>query len=343
LCAAAIISLEPATAASRATAAASKITIAFDQGYCGNGWRITENDALFAEAKQLEQAGQLASYKYLCASGSVTTQESQMADLVIEHPSVIIVDPQSGTALNGVIAKAYAVHIPVLVLDAGPVTSTLPYELNADNPDRIFAIGQYLANRLHGVGNIFEDRGIAGNLAEADYHAALLAAFKPYPKIHIVKSVWGDWTDSVSEEATAAVISALPTINAVVCQEGCYGVLEAFKAAGRPVPLINGDNEGYFVKWWSSEYKATGYTTISLQTNPGIGGAGMYVADQIARGEPVPKYMYMPLLPITAATLSQFSYLPDNATTASKTYSNSWYQANIIDKPVSAKSYETIP
>ncbi len=149
------------------------------------------NSAFFTEAKLLEKQGQLASYKYVCANGSVATQESQIATLIIDHPSVIIIDPQSTTALNGVIARAHAAGIPVLDTESGPVTSPIPYELNEDNWADLYLAGQYIAQRLHGVGNVFEDRGEAGLTNETVFHYGLLAALKPYPKIHVVASCVG--------------------------------------------------------------------------------------------------------------------------------------------------------
>jgi len=331
LCATAALGLLPWAGLSAAPAAASssKVTIAFAQGYCGNTWRATMDNAFFTEAKQLEQAGMLSSYKYVCANNSVSTQESQMADFILEHPSVIVLDPTSSTALNGEIARAVAAHIPVLVTDSGPVTSTLPYELNAPNADLMLTLDSYLAQRLHGKGNVLVVRGIAGNLAEQQFYGATVSVFKKYPGIHVVGTVWGQWTDAISEQAVAKVLSGLPSIQGVSQQGGSYGVVEAFKAAGRPIPVIEGDNRGTFLKWWAAEHKLNGYTTLSAATNPGIGAADVYVAVQIADGKAVPKNMLMPILTIDQQQLPQYAGLPVTAS-ASAVYPNSWYQKNII-------------
>ena len=333
LCATAALGLVPAAGLSAAPALANpaKITIAFAQGYCGNTWRATMDNAFFAEAKQLENAGVLASYKYVCADNSVPTQESQMADFILEHPSVIVLDPTSSTALNGEIAKAVAAHIPVLVTDSGPVTSPLAYELNAPNAQLMLTLDSYLAQRLHGKGNVLVVRGIAGNLAEQQFYNATVSVYKKYPGIHIVGTVWGQWTDAISEQAVAKVLSGLPSIQGVSQQGGSYGVAEAFKAAGRPIPITVGDNRGTFVHWWAAEHKLNGYTTLSAATNPGIGSADVYVAVQMAEGKAVPKNMLMPILTITQAQLPAYSSLSLTAS-AAKTYPDSWYQTNIIGR-----------
>jgi ribose transport system substrate-binding protein len=287
------------------------------------------NSAFFYEANLLKSEGQIASYKYVCANGSVSTQESQIADLILDRPSVIIIDPNSTTALNGVIAKVHAAGIPVLVTESGPVTSTIPYELNEDNWGNMYQAGQYLAKRLNGVGNILEDRGNAGFTNETVFHYGLLAALKPYPKIHVVASVWGAWDDATTEAKVTAIISGLPKIAAVASQGGVYGALEAFAAAGRPVPLVTGDNRGTFLHWWAAEHKKTGYTTVSIEVNPGVGAAAAYVGLQIAEGKYVPKTMVMPVLTVTQATLPQYANTP-LTTTAAHVYPASWFQANLL-------------
>ena len=62
----------------------------------------------------------------LDANNSVNTQISQINDLILAKVNVILIDPTSSTALNGVISKAMAAGIKVLVFSDGPVTSTKP-------------------------------------------------------------------------------------------------------------------------------------------------------------------------------------------------------------------------
>jgi len=329
VCATAMLALAPVGVASTASAG-SNITIAFSQGYCGNTWRAAMNSAFFYEAKLLVKQGQIASYKYVCAQGSAATQESQIATLILDHPTVLIIDPDSTTALNGVIAKAHAAGIPVLDTESGPVTSTIPYELNEDNWDNMYLAGEYIAQRLHGVGNVLEDRGQPGYTNETVFHYGLLAALKAYPKIHVVASVWGKWDDATSEANTAAILSGLPTINAIAGQGGTYGMLEALKAAGRPVPVVTGDNRGTFLHWWAAETKATGFTTESIEVNPGVGAAAAWVAAQIGAGKKVPMTMVMPVLTVTQSMLPQYENTP-LTTTASAVYPASWYQEHLIN------------
>jgi ribose transport system substrate-binding protein len=259
--------------------------------------------------------------------------------MIIEHVAVLVIDPCSPTALNGVIAKAVSAGIPVLDLNDGPVTATARhYELNCAQTPIMESEIVYEAKRLNGHGNILDIRGIAGTESDALYQVGLAKELKIYSGIKVVASVFGNWTDSVAESATAAVLPSLPTINGVVSQGGEeYGAVEAFEAAGRPVPIIWGGNRGNFLHWWVSEYKKNGYTTESESNNPGIGAAAMYVAVQIAAKKQVPHNMVMPNLLITQATLNKYLSVPVTGV-AYKIYSASWFNSNLMNQGRNAAS-----
>lgn len=59
--------------------------------------------------------------------------------------------------------------------------------------------------------------------------------------------------------------------------------MQAFEAAGMELPVIGGDNRGYFLKWWANE-APDGYDTISVSSNPWDGATGVYVACDILSG-----------------------------------------------------------
>ena len=193
-------------------------------------------------------------------------------------------------------------------------------------------LGKYIVYRLHGVGNVLEVRGVAGNSDDIIDHNELLATLKPYPKIHIVASIWGQWDDSVSESAISSVISGLPTINCVATEGGSYGAVEAFEEAGRPIPLVMGDDRGTFLKWWATQYKKDGYTTLSAATDPDVGAGAVYIAVRMAEGKPVPKYMQMPDLVISQSSLSAWLKVTPASVSAASTFNNSWFQAHLLNQ-----------
>ena len=305
------------------------IVIGFSQSYTGNQYRQAEDKDFMAVAQKLKNAGKISGVDFLNANNSVSTQVSQIDDLILKHVSILIVDPASPTALNGAIAKAVAAGIPVLAFNDGPVTSTKAYQFNFNNPKMDEVAMQYVANRLHGHGNVLLIRGIAGTGTDNGFYQGMQNVLKKYPGLKAVGTVYGNWTESVAQSKVASILPSLPTVNAIVTEGGeGYGAIQAFNAAGKPVPLVVGGNRGVFLNWWAQQAQK-GYKTMSISANPWIGGAAVYVAMDILNHQKVPKNMTMPLLQITQNQLSQYANVPLNGI-AQKAYSNSWVTAHVI-------------
>ena len=155
--------------------------------------------------------------------------------------------------------------------------------------------------------------------------------FKAFPGIKIVGSVYGDWSQSVAQSAVAAILPSLPTVDAVITATGeAYGAVQAFQAAGRPVPLAIGDGCACFTDWALTQAKtAAGYTTINYSPNPGIGGVAAYVALDILNHVKVPKTMIMPMLTVPQSQFAQFTSFPSTYQ-LQNIYSNAWVKQNLL-------------
>jgi len=306
------------------------IVIGFSQAFSSNSWQTANNASAAAAIKALEANKKVSGYKFLDANNSPSTQITQINDLILAHVSVILVDPTSSTALNGVIAKAIHAGIPVLVFSDGPVTSTLPYELEFPLKQYEVISAQYIAQRLHGKGNVLDVRGVAGTGGDQTMQSGVVSGFQNYPGIKIVGTVYGEWAEAPTESKVAQLLPSLPRIDAVIQQGGeGYGVAQAFQAAGRPIPLIVMGNRTEELQFWNNQHKKNGYTTLSLSANPGIGASAVYVGYAIASGQKVPKNMTFPNLQISQTTLGNFLNLPAGGV-ASQSYSQAWTQQNII-------------
>lgn len=306
------------------------ITIGFSQAFSSNSWQTANNQAADAAIKVLKSQGKVSSYKFLDANNNVNTQISQINDLILAHVNVILIDPTSATALNGVIAKAISAGIKVLVFSDGPVTSTKPYELEFPLKEYEVISAKYIAQRLHGKGNVLDVRGVAGTGGDQTMQSGVVSGFKAYPGIKIVGSVYGGWDEATTESKVAQLLPSLPHIDAVIQQGGeGYGVAQAFQAAGRPVPLIVMGNRGEELQLWDKQNKKDGYTTLSLSANPGIGASAVYVGYDIATGQKVPLNMTFPNLEITQSSLHDYLNIPTGGV-ATKAYSQQWTQQNLV-------------
>lgn len=314
-------------------AAKSHITIGFSQGLPTNSYHQVMVESFDQAANTLKSKGLISGYTIASANGNASTQVSQIDALILKHVSVIVIDPASTSALNAAIQRAVSIGIPVLVFNDGPVTTKAAYELNFNLTAMMTTEAKYLAKRLHGRGNVLEVRGQAGTGSDVQLHRGVLAGFKPYPHIKIVSSVYGDWDNSTTQSKVAQVLSSLPTINAVIDQGGeTYGAIQAFLAAGRPVPDVVFGNRGLSLKWWASYHKShPRFTAMSTAANPGIGSVVPYLAYDLATHKRVPKNMVMPTLTITQQTLAKYLKTPAGGV-AHANYTASWVTRNLVSK-----------
>ncbi len=327
------------TAATLALAAppparAAAPVIALSNAYYGNTWRHQMVEAFQAAAVAAKKQGLISNYIILNGDGSVAQQMAQMSDLILKHVNAIVIDSASNTALNGIIAKACAAGITVLAFDS-IVSAPCSYKLNFDFTGYQATMTKWILDKIGGKGNIVVVRGVKGSAPDHDMYASQMAVVKKYPAVKVAATVYGQATGSVAQAAVSNVLPSLPHIAAVLAQGGGddYGIAQAFvqyggSYANKP-PIIAGGGSSNFIHWWAAEAKKNGYTTISMNTTPGIGGAAFWLTLDILKGAKAPNYMVMPVATVTAKNLAQFASMKPG-TIVSPTYTNAWVKAHLL-------------
>jgi ribose transport system substrate-binding protein len=313
-------------------AAGKGYTIGFSNSYGGNTYRQTMEGLFRKLADQMVADGTLKSYKMLQSNNNVATQVSQIESLILEGVNAIIIDPGSASGLNGAIEKAVKAKIPVVIVNDGPITSELAYQINWDTDAMASNAANHLADLMGKKGTIIEIRGLAGVPFDDAFHASVVKALQAYPNIKVVGTVYGEWTESVAQQQVASILPGIPQVDGILGQGGDeYGALQAFQAAGRKIPIIIGGNRGNFLTWWSQEKAKNGYKSFSWAANPWSAASGLYVAVDLLRGVSVPKVMIMPALSITQDMVDNFANLkPDEV--AAKAYDHDWIVSTYYKK-----------
>ena len=168
-----------------------------------------------------------------------------------------------------------------------------------------------------------------GDAFDAQAHRGVVETLKNYPDINVVAEIYTDWTGSKAQSELASLLPSLKVkIDGVITQGGdSYAAVQAFRQAGLDLPIIGGDNRGYFLKWWASE-APEGYDTISVSANPWDGATAVYVAVDILNGMNVPKKMVHPFGIVTADEVKNFKNVPDEDI-ACPTYDREWVRKNL--------------
>lgn len=304
--------------------------IALSNSYAGNGWRQQMLKMWTLASDQAIKDHTVAKTKIVNSNNSASQQESQIEDLILQGWKAIVIDAASPTALNGVIAKACRAGVVVVVFDS-LATAPCAYKVAYDYRHMGVIETKFVGKALNGKGNVLEVRGIAGTSVDNDIHQGITDGFKKYPGIKLVGSVHGNWTQSVAQKQVAGILPSLPSVQAVVTQGGDgYGTYEAFKSAGRPIPLIiMGNRQDELELWDTLQKQKGGYHTMSLSSAPGVSSIAFWVAQRVLAGEKVPKVVHVPLLIIRADQLDNWLKVMPPGSVATPLYSQEWTE-NLI-------------
>jgi ribose transport system substrate-binding protein len=318
-----------------AMASADKPVIALSNSYYGNIWRHQMVEAFEAAAKQAKAAGLISDYIIQNGDGSVSQQNSQLAELILKGVDAIAVDAASETAENGIIQKACHAGIKVISFDSiasAPCNTQLNFDFTGYKTEQATAALKLINNH----GNIILVRGVKGSAPDVSMYAAQQAVLKNNPNVKVVATVYGQATASVAQSAIANVLPSLPHVDAVLGQGGDdYGVAQAFDQYGGQykghMPVIEGGGSSNFIRWWAQENASNGYTTISMNTTPGIGGAAFWLSLAIVQGAHVPQKLIMPVATVDQANLKSYANLPPNII-VSPSYSQDWVKTNLLSQ-----------
>ena len=293
-------------ASNQAIADTSGKRVALSNNYAGNSWRqamLRSWDKVTSQA--VEEGVVSAADAFTTAENQVTEQAAQIQNLILQGYDAIVINAASPEGLNGAVKEACDAGVTVVSFD-GVVTEPCAWRIAVDfkqmGKDEVL----YLADRLPEGGNLLEIRGLAGVFVDDEISAGIHEVVAETGKFKIVGSVHGNWAQDVAQKAVAGILPSLPEIAAVVTQGGDgYGAAQAFKAAGRPTPVIVMGNRHDELTWWKEQKDANNYETMSVSIAPGVSTLAFWVAQQVLDGQSVPKDLVVPFLRIDQDNLEE--------------------------------------
>ena len=280
--------------------------IALSNNYAGNSWRQSMLKSWDKVTKQAVADGVVAAADpFTTSENQVTEQAAQIQNLILQGYNAIVINAASPDALNGVVKQACDAGITVVSFD-GIVTEPCAWRIAVDFKKMGAVQVDYLADKMKDGGNLLEIRGLAGVFVDDEIHKGIEEGVGKHTQFKVVGSVHGDWAQEVAQKAVAGILPSLPEVKAVVTQGGDgYGAAQAFKAAGRPTPLIIMGNRQDELAWWKEQKDANGYETMSVSIAPGVSTLAFWVAQMILDGKQVPKDLVVPFLQINQADLEK--------------------------------------
>ncbi|MEN3183715.1 MAG: substrate-binding domain-containing protein [Atribacterota bacterium] len=261
--------------------------VGISTGSSGTSWRTIMINGLEEVGNEYKAAGKIADFKIVnnVVNGDATEQANILRDFIAQGVDIILVNPNSPTALNAVIEEAQEAGILVVAFDA---TVTAPNVINVtlDHYTWMKKNVEWICSTLQ-KGNVIQIYGLEGHPADNDRRRAVYEVLKQYPDIKLIADTSGYWDQTKAKEVAAQIIASGQQIDGVITQDGmAYGVLSAFLDAGKLPKVMFGDPGTAFFKEWKKLREAGADFKACTQPNPpGIGGTAFRIALQLYNGK----------------------------------------------------------
>lgn len=255
------------------------------ESYQGNPWRVALTNELKRLVQGLIDQGVVSSFEMADSNGDVSREIAQIRSFTEKGCGVITSVPGSPTGLNAAIEAAAKAGIP-FVTSAASVTSPYAFNVDSNYYKWGYDMADNLAKRLNGKGNVVMVEGIAGISIVQQQREGAQEAFAKYPGIKVVRMVNGNWTPSVTKSVILQTLATHPAPIHGVWTTGSETrvVAEAFRQAGRSLPVVTGSVSGDSLGYWNEnkdEFKFTGVALLPTW----IGQAMFRTASRIMDGQ----------------------------------------------------------
>lgn len=215
--------------------------IGFSQVTTVEPWRVQFNKDLRAEAA-------LHANVELIVTDAGDRTEKQVADVenfIVQEMDAILISPKESAGLTGVVEKATAAGIPVIVLDRNVDTDQFVQHIGGDNVVIGEAAGQFALDQLGGAGsasgNVVEIWGGLGTQAAHDRANGFHQYLDGESGVtFLLDQQSGDWKQDQAYEIMATALRNYEEIDLVYGHNDpmAYGAYLAAKDAGREGDIL---------------------------------------------------------------------------------------------------------
>jgi len=272
--------------AAKAASEKGKFVIGLSNGYIGNGWRNQMIEDAEKLAKFYKDKGILDKLIVQNAGLDVSAQIAQIKNMINAKVDLLLIDPNSETALNPVIEEAVRKGIKVIAMDQAVTSSKVTANVVIDQVKWGSNLAEWMAKELNGKGSVVVVGGIAGHPADVGRQTGIKATLAKYPDIKVLAAVNGNWDQANTQQVMSSVLTSYPNIDGVLSQDGmALGVLNAFLAANRPTPVMTGELMVGFMKAWKTQKEKSNFRTIGQNNPPGISATALAIAVRVLQGK----------------------------------------------------------
>lgn len=273
----------PAPDGSEGAAAAGPFTIGVSNGFVGSEYRTQMIADIEEAAVEYQDADLLEDLVLENADTDVNGQIQQVRNLINAGVDAIIVDPNSGSALDQVFQEATDQGIHVFSIDQA-VTAESVINVGIDQAAWAAASAEWLAEQVGEGGSIVAVNGISGNPANETRWGAAEAIFED-AGVEVLTTADGGWDQATGQQQMANLLATYPDIDGVWTQDGmALGVLQALIAADKQDEIITtGEARNGFLRLWSEQ--SDDFESVGVVNPPGTGATALHIAMAMLQGQ----------------------------------------------------------
>lgn len=194
-----------------------------------DAWREKMNNEMRTEALLYEGV-------QLDIRSAADNNNRQIADIrhfIDMRVDLLVVAPNEAIPVTPVVEEAYAAGIPVIVVDRKILSDQYTAYIGADNYEIGKVIGQYVAARLDGCGEVIELCGLGGSTPAIDRHRGFMSAVSRHPGIRVVASEDARWQPEAARMKADSLLWLYPGADLLFAHNDpmAYGAWQAARAA----------------------------------------------------------------------------------------------------------------
>ncbi len=257
--------------------------VGVSNGYIGNSWRTQMIDSIESLGQYYRGQGLISDIIVQNTGLDTNAQIAAIRNMIAQGVDLLLIDPNSETALNPVIEEAVGRGITVVVMDQ-PVTTDAVVSVSIDQELWGENLARWLADELDGEGDIVRIEGLAGHPANVGRVRGMDRVLADYPGINLLTSVNGNWVQAGSQQVMSDLIATYPQIDGVLAQDGmALGVVQAYEAAGVDLPVVTGETQVAFLSKWN-ELGGSTFNTFAQNNPPAIGATALGIGIRLVQG-----------------------------------------------------------
>jgi ribose transport system substrate-binding protein len=283
--------------------------LCFSNAGVNNQWRVTGYVTMREQVEQLREEGLIKNFIHVDAEGSDEKQIADIADLVAGGQcDALIVSPNTSEALTPAVEQACEA-LPVVVFDRGVLTDCPTTFLKTIGG---YAFGysgaKFIVDNLPNGGNVLALRILPGVDVLEQRWGAARKVFEDAGNINVVGVEFDDYSGPKTKSIVSDYLDRFGKIDAIWMDAGgpAVAALEAFQDAGQPFPVMVGEDQMDYLKFW----KENDLTAIAPSFPTFQWRTAVLAAVKILQGESVPKRWVLPQPNVTQENLDTY-YLPD--------------------------------